>query len=1115
MIKFYTASPLLRCCLWLLLLGISKLTFAQSPFYTNARSSEQVVSTEHLLLGSSGLRFKKINARTYSIFSKHDSNSARIKSNETQTSAHMIVSHDEHSVLKDAVHEKYLQHVSIPVSGVITDETNNPLPGVNVLVKGSTMGTTSDSEGKYSLDVPDENAVLAVSFIGYIPQEILVGNQTTINIKLMPDIQQLSEVVVVGYGTQMKKDLTGSVGSVSSKEIKDLGVSRVEQSLSGRVAGVQVKYADGTPGGAPQIRIRGVGSISAGVDPLYVVDGFPTDNIQTINPKDIESLDILKDASATAIYGSRGSNGVVIINTKRGSAGKTKIDFDANYGLQQILKRPEFLNVHQQAEYYYYQARNRNIDLGNDVSGDPTTWAIKPPKTALDVLSGVNTTNVDALDAVMRTASQQGYNLSVSGGTAELKYAVSGEYFDQDGIIRNSNFKRYSLRANFDAQLSKKVTLKVNLNPSMTINKNVIASGGGAGASTSIIGTATSAQPYFPLYNDDGSYFVYQSLDASTDLNNPMALVNEKKDDSRRNRLLVNVGVEYKIRDDLKFNVLLGATLDQTKGNSFTPKLPALLNAPATGTDFATSGYNWLTEYTLNYNKIFGKHTIGALAGYTIQEDVLEQNRITSINYPNNLVPYLSAVSGIISDGSSSRDEWSLVSQLARVNYSYDGKYLLTASIRRDGSSRFGANNKYGVFPSAAVAWRISDENFMSDIGFIDEAKLRVSYGKTGNNNIGNYASVSTVDYIKYTTGGAAVGGFTPSVIPNPDLTWETQQQINLGVDINLFESRVNLSADRFISRNTDLLLSVNIPTATGFSTSLQNLGEVKNDGWEFLLSTRNLVGAFKWSTDFNISAYKNKVVSLGPSGDDIIVNNNLTRIGLPIGMFYGYITDGIFKNAEELAAGPIYNKGLADDSRVGDIRFKDISGPNGEPDGIINSLDRTIMGSPYPDFYYGMTNQLSYKNFGLSFTLAGSEGSSIYSNAMVIYRLTRSRSRTLSTEQNYWKSEEDPGDGKTVRPDDVPRGGLRLPSTRYMDTGSFLRINNITLSYIIPDKISKKLKMTTLRVYANATNPFIFTKNHLFNPDVSNFREPLSPGVDNNNYPVPKSIIFGINISL
>ncbi|SEA77295.1 TonB-dependent receptor [Pedobacter hartonius] len=1006
-----------------------------------------------------------------------------------------------------------LGKADLNITGMVTDDKGVPIPGVSVKLKGTTIAVLTSTAGKFSISVPS-GGTLVFSSIGYISHEVTVSSQTPLTIRLAEDNKALDEVVVVGYGTAKRKDLTGSVGSIDSKEIKDLAVTRVEQALSGRVAGVQVKLADGQPGSSPQIRVRGIGSISAGGDPLYVVDGFPTDNIQTLNPNDIESLDVLKDASATAIYGSRGSNGVVIINTKRGLSGKARISFDTYYGTQSITRRPEFLTASQQANYYYNSIRNRNLDLGNNITGDPATWGVRVPQTVLDVMSGKNTYNTDALDAVLRTAPQQSYNIAVAGGSEKIKYALSGEYFDQDGIIINSNFKRYSLRANIDAQLTDRLSVKVNLNPSYTKNNNVIASGAGAGVSTSIIGSATSAQPYYPLTNPDGSYFIYRSIDASTDLYNPLALAREKKDDLTTDRFLGNVIAEYKILDGLKFNVLLGATTINLKGASFTPNLPVFFNTPATGTDYASSEHNWLAEYTANYNKTFGKHNFAVLAGYTVQEDVIELNSLTSNNFPNNLVPSLSAVSGIISTGTSSRSEWSILSELARLNYNYDGKYLVTASIRRDGSSRFGANNKYGVFPSAAVAWRVSDEKFMKDIPLISQLKLRASYGKTGNNNIGNYASMATLNYLKYALGGVATGGTAPSAIANPDLTWETQEQINTGIDLALFKNRVNITVDHFISKNKDLLLNVNVPTSTGFATALKNIGEVKNTGWEVVLSTVNLNGKLQWSTDLNFSAYKNKVVRLGPTGDDIISLNNITRIGQPIGMFYGFIVDGIFKNSAELAAGPVYNKGLSDATRVGDIKFRDVSGPNGVPDGKIDNNDMTIMGSPYPDFYMGMTNRFSYQNFSLSFNFAGSFGSEIYSNSMVIYRLNRSRSRTLSTEANFWKSEADPGDGQTPRPVDQPTGGLRLASTRYMDKGTYVRLNNVTLGYIFPEKVSKAMRLSSLRIYGSATNPLVITHNRSFNPDVSNTGNSLNPGIDNNNYPLPKSYVLGLNVT-
>ena len=1018
------------------------------------------------------------------------------------------------------------QEKSSMVTGIVQGNSNELLSGVTVTARNLktnfATGTATDSSGLFTFSRLPSGGPYSFKFtiIGYEEQtlsgyNIKEGASLSLAVKLAKSNKTLDQVVVIGYGTQKRKDVTGAVGSVNGKDIKDLSVTRVEQALSGKVAGVQVKFSDGQPGNSPQVRVRGVGSISAGVDPLYVVDGFPTDNIQTINPNDIESMDILKDASATAIYGSRGSNGVVIINTRRGSSGKPKVSLDMYYGQQKISKQPEFLNANEQATYYYNSIRNRNLDLGNNVSGDPATWGLRVPQTVLDVLSGKNTNDVSAIDSVLRRAPIKSINISVTGGSESLRYAVSAEAFDQDGIVLNNNFKRYSFRSNFDAQLSKKFSIKFNLNPSFISQDNVIAQGTGAGASSSIIGTATSAQPYYPLHNPDGSYFVYNNIDASTVLYNPVALALEQQDVSTRTRVLANISAQYNISNNFRLNVLFGGNANNTKGHSFTPQIPAFFNNAAIGTDNSSSQYNWLAEFTGNYNQSFGKHTVGALVGYTAQEDILEINSLNSNKYPNNLVPYLSAVSGIITTGTASREEWSIVSQLARVNYNFDNRYLITASIRRDGSSRFGENNKYGVFPSAAIAWRVSNEEFfkgMQEKG--NDLKLRLSYGETGNNNIGNYASLANINYLSYPGGGVAIGGYAPGSISNPNLTWETQQQLNIGADIGLLNGRVNLTIDHFISRNEDLLLNVNIPAASGFSTVLQNIGEVKNKGWEFALGT-NLINTadWRWSADFNFSTYKNKVTKLGPSGDDIIVGNNITRIGQPIGMFYGYIVDGIFKNSAELASGPIYNKGLSDATRVGDIRFRDVNGPNGKPDGLIDNSDLTIIGSPYPDFYYGFTSRLSYKNFNLNFNVSGSHGAMIYSNAMIIYRLNRSRSRTLSTERNFWKSETDPGDGKTVRPVDVTTGGLRLPSTRYMDEASYLRLNNITLGYTIPDRLAQSIKLSSVRIYGSANNALIITNNHSFNADVSNSGNPLTPGIDLNNYPIPKSFVIGLNV--
>ncbi len=1000
------------------------------------------------------------------------------------------------------------------VSGTITDAvTHQAMPGVNIQVKGATVGTIADQSGKYSLNVPDQNAILVFSFIGYGVREIPLGGKSVIDISLEAELAGLDEVVVIGYGTVKKKDLTGAVSSMPSAEISELSTTRVEQALLGKVAGVQVKAVSGEPGVAPQIRIRGVGSISAGVEPLYVVDGFPTDNLQTLNPNDIESIDILKDASATAIYGSRGSNGVVIVTTKRGKAGKANITFDTFFGFQTVEKLPEMKNSLEQANWFFDGMKNKNLDAGNDISGDPTKWKQPVPQIIMDVLNGTNTTDKEAFDYIFRKAPQKQYQLTASGGTDNVKYLLSAEYLNQDGIVINSNFERYSFRSNIDAQLTKNLLVKANINPSFTKTVSLPVTGEGCCLGSNIVAAAMQIHNFYPPLNDDGTYFNYDGLTALAGVYNPVAVAELTKTLQNRNRLMANVSLEYTILKELKFNIMLGGSINSGKGMKFRPLTPIFFNEPATGRDEASLAYNWLTEYTLNYNKAIGLHNLSALAGYTIQKQQGYSNAIESNLYPNNLVPTLNAASGITM-GTSGINSWSLISYLARFNYNYNGKYFLTTSIRSDGSSRFGAEKRYALFPSVALAWRISNEDFLKDISTISTMKLRASYGESGNNDIGDYRQYATIDYLKYPFGDGAVGGFAPNQIANPILTWEKQIQINLGIDAGLFKDRIILSVDHFRSANSDLLLNVNVPGITGFTTALQNIGEVKNQGWEFVLGTKNLIGKFEWGTDFNLSTYKNEVVKLGPSGDPIYSGNNITQIGQPIGMFYGYLTDGVFMNQAELNDGPIYNPGKADASHVGDIRFKDVSGPDGAPDGIIDNNDNTIMGNPYPDFFYGMTNRFSFQSLSLTVSLQGSQGNDVLCVTRDAGYSGRARVRGYAYSNDYWKSEAEPGDGKTPRPNDTPTGGQRRPSQHWIDDGSFLRVTNMTLSYILPDKISSKILLSSLRLYTTATNPFLFTKYKSFNPDVSFRGDPLRPGNEANDYPLGKGILFGLTAS-
>jgi TonB-linked SusC/RagA family outer membrane protein len=1006
--------------------------------------------------------------------------------------------------------------IDIRITGTVTDPEGKPLPGASVTVKGNrSNGATTATDGRFVINVPDGNAVLLVSYVGYKTREIPLEGKTTVAVSLQSDDSNLDEIVVVGYGTQKRKDLTGSVGSVDSKQISELSVTNVEQALLGKVAGVQVKPGSGEPGAPPQIMVRGIGSISAGAAPLYVVDGFPTANIESLNPNDIESMDILKDASATAIYGSRGSNGVIIINTKRGKSGKSVITLETYYGLQKISKRPIMKNAMEMAQYGYEGTKNQNIDAGNDVSGPPNTWKIPVAQDFLDVISGKNTYDADPLNEVLRTAPQQTYQLAATGGNENIKYAVSGEYSNQDGIIINSNFKRYSLRANIDAKLTKNLSLSVNLNPSYITRDQVIANGAAGGVtSTSIIGLALVTHPFLPLLDQNGNYTVFSGLASQGNIPNVLALAREVTDQRKSMGFQGNVNLEYRFLEDFKLKVQLGGSTFNTNDYTFRPKLPAFINTPATGRTDASMQTNWLTETTLNYDKVFSKHTISGLVGYTTQSDMLQSEFLSSDKFPNNLVPLLSATGGVITNGSTDISKWTMLSYLARVNYNYDGKYYLTASIRTDGSSRFGSENKWGVFPSAALAWRISQEDFLKSASFINDMKIRLSYGKTGNNNIGDYEHQGTISYLTYPLGGAPVAGYAQARIANPYLTWEKQSQVNAGVDISVFNSRLQLTIDHFQSRNTDLLLDVPIPAVNGFSTTLKNIGEVKNTGWELTASTVNVKGKFEWSTNFNISTYKNEVVKLGPKGDPIYSGASVTMIGQPIGMFYGWLADGVFMNQAELDKGPIFHPGAADRSRVGDVRFKDVSGPNGKPDGIIDGLDKTIMGSPYPDFYYGMTNRFAFKNFSLSFSLQGAHGNEIFNQSKGQLQNLGIRLNQLAQTNNYWKSEQEPGDGINPRPNEQSTGNYRGSySTIWLSNASYLRINNITFSYLFPEKLVEKIRVGSLSVFVSATNPFIITKYYGFNPDVNNSDNALTPGVELNNYPLAKSIRLGLNV--
>ncbi|GAB2787295.1 TonB-dependent receptor [Rhabdobacter roseus] len=1020
----------------------------------------------------------------------------------------------------------FVQPLDVTIGGKVISADNEPLPGVSVVIKGTTRGTTTDAEGTYQLSVPDQNTTLVFSFVGYISQEVAVGNRTQLNVTLAADVKALNEVVVVGYGTQKRADITGSVSSVSAKDIQSIPTPSLDGALAGKMPGVHVSQTTGTPGGGLTVRVRGTGSIGAGNEPLYVIDGFPVtanynqnnNPLNSINPNDIESIEVLKDASATAIYGSRGSNGVVIITTKSGKSGKMKVDIDTYAGVQNVTKYMDLMNAREFAQYIIDSRNNAWVDIG----GNPS--APNSQRSAIyQILPALQ--NPEALGEgtnwqkeIFRTAPMQNLQATVSGGTDNVKYLVSGNYFRQDGVVINSDFERYALRINLEANASRRFKVGVNLTPAYTVSNPTLSEG--HWSSGAVVLSALTLAPHLPVYDENGKYTTGRALgNGFSSISNPVKQARERTDRITDLRLLGTVYGEYKILDNLTYKLLVGTDLLASNRKTYRPStLGTDGNPPPTipvGGYTTDDSYNWLVEHTLNYSFSRDNHQLDALGGFTAQRAYSHSSSISSTNFPNDLVETLNA--GLVTSASTSASEWSLLSYLARVNYSYMSKYLLTGTIRRDGSSRFGTNNKWGVFPSVSAGWRISEEAFLKSFTPISELKLRASYGFTGNNFIGNYDHVgllTTRNYVFGGSGGAVVNGIAPNSISNPDLSWERNRQLDIGLELGLFQNRVFLVADFYNKITSDLLLNVPTPSITGYTSARQNIGKVQNQGWELGLTTRNLNRELKWTTDFNISINRNKVLALGPSGEPIfgnyeLSNSHITEIGKPLGNFYGYEVIGIFQTQEEIDNNPSFA-----DSRPGHFRFRDVNG-----DGVLSILDRTILGNPLPNFIFGLTNTLSYKGFDLNVLIQGVQGGEIMHLGRRFYANYAGTANGLR--HNAWKSPQEPGDGKTPR---VNRDLSRYSSSNasanissdHIEDGSFVRVRNISLGYNLPTGLVNKISLTNARVYLNMVNPITWTKYSGYNPEVSVAgANPLTPGVDYGGYPIARTITLGLNIGL
>ncbi|MHA4845049.1 SusC/RagA family TonB-linked outer membrane protein [Flavitalea antarctica] len=1013
---------------------------------------------------------------------------------------------------------------NIQITGKILDEKAEPLKGATVMEKGSSNKTLSGDGGLFSLRISAPTATIEVSFIGYGTREIEVNGQTSLEITLTATSKDLDRVVVVGYGTQRKRDLTGSIASIGSKEIEKIPTNSLDKALQGQVAGLQISSTSGAPGGNTTILVRGISSITGGIEPLFVIDGYPVNSVgysnplSTINPNDIESVDVLKDASATAIYGSRGSNGVVIITTKRGKSGKAKIEFDAYVGVQSVANKLEMMNARQFSSFlidarnagYVDNTPGASINDPNSARGNSYKISDKYKNQAFLDSVGNGT---DWQDAIFREAFIQNYQVSVSGGNEGIRYSISGGYFDQDGIIINTNFKRYSFKANVDAKVSNKVNVGVSLLPSFSteITPPIVGHYGAFG----IINSALTLDPTLPVYNADGTYYpTYLSENGNAGLAHPVKIAREYSIKNSQSRLFSNAYAEYAIVPALKLRSSIGADVNFYDRREYKPSTLSgnSPTAPATASVTNNKATSWLSETTLSYRKLISEmHQLDAVAGFTVQSDYFDAITTNATNFPDDLVQNING--GTVTSGSENISRNNIMSLLARVNYAFKGKYLMTATLRRDGSSRFGDDRKWGSFPSGSIGWKISEEKFMQGIKLISDLKLRASYGVTGNNAIGDYRALGLLNTSNYVLGDILTPGSVPGSLSNSNLGWESQAQLDIGIDLSLFSNRVNLVADYYDKRNKDMLFNVQIPSVTGFTNAIVNLGEVQNKGFEFSLSTRNLVGKFGWNTNFNITFNKNKVLSMSTPNDKLFGNtggrgnSNVTMVGEPIGMFYGKKVEGVFNTDAEAAAYPAQPF-----AKAGDFKFQDV-----DKNGKIDDNDRQIIGSPHPDYFFGFNNTFSFKSFSLDILTNGMIGQEIFASLFAVNN-SGVQNNMAFVDQARWRSPDQPGGGKYGSFGRSIRGGKNdnfAYSSWSIYDASFFRIRQIVLNYSIPASLLAKLKLQGARCYIGVNNVYTFTNYPGYDPEVGNGGDTQTVlGVDFGTYPLARTYTLGINFS-
>ncbi|MDO6604390.1 SusC/RagA family TonB-linked outer membrane protein [Arenibacter palladensis] len=1005
------------------------------------------------------------------------------------------------------------------ISGVVTDNDGNPLPGANIVEKGTTNGVTADFDGNYTIAVSDENATLVVSYIGFATTEVTVNGQSSINVTLEESAAGLDEVVVVGYGSQSKKKITSAVSEVDMGGVQDMPNSTSGQVLQGRVSGVTITESNGSPGQAPSIQVRGISSINAGIEPLVVIDGFPVGNgiPQSLNPNDIEKITVLKDAASTSIYGARGTNGVILIQTLKATESRSELTYNGSSGFQMVPNnwRPQTLDAPQYAQYNLERVQEVNARSG---SNTPV------PDIYLDALNSAPGSGTDWQSLLMRSAVFQNHNLTYRGGNSKFKGVVSAGYLNQEGVLLNTDFSRLSLRSNLDATISDWLSVGSNMFVAFSDNNSIPEDG-----SRGIIMKAVTASPLQSPYDENGDLKPYIPADSPGYFAyaNPIFEANSLTNNRIERDINASINLDMQILPGLHYKPQLYGRLLTREINTFTPStigrfaIGNASNLSPGAPPFVNSGANqksditnWGIDNLLTYDTTIGQHSISALLGYTAQKQTGELSTINATGFPSdNTLNFLEAseVSAAVTDLTN----WSLAAYFARLSYDYKSKYLAEVNFRKEGSSRFGDDNKYGNFPSASVGWRVSEESFYPEDFFMNEFKLRSSYGITGNSAIGDFDRFGTIlsipnlnnlnNNFNYVLNDNIQVGKSLTSLGSSNLKWETSKQLDLGLSMGFLRDAITLNASYFEKTTEDMLFNLSIPRASGFASTRTNIGEMVNKGVDIELATRVNNGNFSWNSNLNLSFIKNEVTYLPEEISQIISTWNVTQVGLPVGSLRGYVIDGIFNTQEQLDDPNLH--GWPGAKQLGAYIYRDVDG-----DGSISGLDRDHIGNPHPKAILGFNNVINYKNLSLSILTTGAFGYQIIPQLNEVLYNEKGRWNVSTEFLERWRSPEDPGKGLIPS---LHYPGQHAASNLWLEDGDHIWIKNVTLGYQVPTTALDKTFISSLRFHFSVQNLAKFTSYSGWNPQVSNFgNNPQALGVDDFSYPINRTYTLGVNIN-